>query len=470
MRIKPYEPARFFAGLTFINTCFKKPFRRICKFVHEVVVFTLPLGYYFRAMSTRALQRNVEASLADRPVVLLIGARQSGKSTLASHLANSGHIDRSVSFDDLGPLSAARADPVGFIEGLQGRVFIDEIQRVPELLLPIKVAVDRNRTPGRFLLSGSANVLTLPRVADSLVGRMDVLRLFPFSQGEIAGEADGFIDTVFSTDLLSLDTHFSEADILARIVRGGFPEIITTIAPHRWSNWWDSYILTIVQRDLRELSNIVDLDHIPRLLSLLAARTATLLNHAEISRSTGIPATTLRRYMAMLKAAFLISETLPWHANLGKRIVKAAKVHIMDTGLAVHLLGLNRENLDTWRDRIGPLLETFVTHELEKQISWSRVKPGLFHYRTHGGEEVALVLEDRGGRIVGIEIKASATVSNDMFKNLRNFSALTKSKFIRGIVLYNGREIIPFGPNLHAVPLAALWTWGGRALTSKIPV
>jgi predicted AAA+ superfamily ATPase len=297
---------------------------------------------------------------------------------------------------------------------------------------------------------------------------MDVLRLFPFSEGEIDGKADGFIDTVFSMAPLPDNAIRSDFDLGNRIVRGGFPEIVTTIAPHRRSNWWDSYILAIVQRDLRELSNVVDLDHIPRLLSLLATRTATLLNHAELSRSTGIPTTTLRRYMAMLKSTFLVSETLPWHANLGKRLVKTPKIHLMDTGLVAHLQGLNDESLREQRDRIGPLLETFVTQELEKQLTWSHVKPGLYHFRTHGGQEVDLVLEDRSGRIVGVEIKASSTVTGDMFENLRAFAALTRKKFVRGIVLYNGTEVIPFGRDLHAVPVAALWTWGGRKLEKEV--
>ncbi len=416
-------------------------------------------------MVLRALQRRVEESLSDRPVVLLIGARQSGKSTLAGHLKEKGFIDQAVSFDDLGALSAARTDPVGFVGGLGQRVFIDEIQRVPELLLPIKATVDRDRRPGRFLLTGSANVLNLPRVADSLAGRMDVLSLHPFSQGEIEGSADGFVDLAFSLEPPPARSDAGTPDLIERMLRGGFPEIVTSIHPDRRSAWWDSYILAILQRDLRELSNVVDLNDLPRLLSLLAARTASLLNHAELSRASGIPATTLRRYLALLEATFLVSEVPAWHANLGKRLVKATKVHLLDTALAAHLQGINRERLMQHRDLLGPLLETFVTHEVEKQITWSTCKPKLFHFRSHSGEEVDLILEDKAGRMVGIEVKATSTVTADMFKSLRSLSELTRTRFVRGIVLYNGTDTIPFAPNLWAVPVSSLWTWGRTRLS-----
>lgn len=427
-------------------------------------------------MALRALQSALEASLADRPVVLLVGSRQVGKSTLCQQLRREGRFDSSITFDDLGALSAAKGDPVGFVAGLGGRVILDEIQRVPEILLPLKAEVDRHREPGRFLLTGSANVLTLPRVADSLAGRMDVLQLHAFSQGEVEGQQDagagggkdGFVDQAFShgASLPQAQLHDGQ-DLVSRVLRGGFPEIVTTIKADRRAAWWDSYVLALLQRDLRELANVADMVAMPRLLALLAARSASLLNLAELSRAVAIPGTTLKRYLGLLEASFLVAQVPAWHANLGKRLVKANKVHLCDTGLIAHLLGLDEQRLHQQRSLLGPLLESFVAQEVIKQIGWSTTRPKLFHYRSHSGDEVDLVLEDRSGRLVGIEIKATGTLNEADFKGLRGFAQLTGDKFWRGFLLYNGSEVVPLSHNLWAIPLHSLWTWGFQKLHSN---
>jgi hypothetical protein len=413
------------------------------------------------------LRRNITpavlGALHDTPVVLLVGARQTGKSTLVQELACSVHLARYLTFDDAGVLAAARSDPSGFLAGLDGPVVLDEVQRAPELFLALKLSVDRNRQPGRFLLTGSANVLLLPRLAETLVGRMEVLTLWPLSQGEIEGHAEHFLDAVFAQTLPSFTSKPEGwAAILDRLLCGGYPEVLSRETEERRSAWFGSYVTTLLQRDVRELSNIEGLSTVPRLLSLLATRATALLNFSELSRSVAMPQSTLKRYLTLLEMTFLLQPLPPWSSNVGKRLVKTPKLMLNDTGLLPSLLPFQRERLVADRSFVGPLLENFVVMELRKQLTWSRVKPRLFHFRTQVGQEVDVVLEDGAGRLVGIEVKASATVGSQDFKGLRALAEMTGEHFQRGIVLYTGMEPLPFGPQLHALPLQALW-WLGKS-------
>lgn len=399
------------------------------------------------------------AAVADTPIVLLIGARQTGKSTLVQELAASVHPAQYLTFDDVGVLAAAHADPAGFLAGLNGPVVLDEVQRVPELFIALKASVDRDRRPGRFLLTGSANVLLLPHLAELLVGRMEVLTLWPLSQGEIDGGTKNFIDATFSQAVFTFPGPAeSWTQLMERIVRGGYPEVLSRVTDARRKAWFRSYVTTLLQRDVRDLANIEGLTALPRLLSLLASRAASLLNNSELSRSSTIPLTTLKRYLALFETSFLIQLLPAWSGNLGKRLVKAPKLMLSDTGLLAHLLGVDRQVLETDRALAGSLLENFVAMELYKQATWSEVQPQLFHFRTQTGQEVDIVLEDASSRIVGIEVKASATVSARDFKGLRVLADAVGQRFVRGIVLYTGTEVIPFGPQLQAVPLSVLWT------------
>lgn len=415
-------------------------------------------------MIPRNLAPLVTEALAHRPVVLLHGARQVGKSTLAASLAEGPHPARYLTLDDAAVLATARTDPAEFIKRLAGPVVLDEIQRAPELFLPIKMAVDRDRRPGRFLLTGSANVLLLPRLSDTLAGRMEVLTLWPLSQGEIEGVREGFVDAAFSDSLPPLPPDPEPtAQLLERIVRGGYPEVVSQAGDRR-DAWFGSYITTILQRDVRDVSNIEDLTAIPHLLKLLATRAASLVNFSDLSRGAGIPLSTLRRYLALLQIAFLV-QTLPaWWTNLGKRLVKAPKLLISDSGLMTYLLGISGERLQLNGTLSGPLLENFVAMELRKQTTWSKTQPTMFHFRTSAGHEVDLVLEARGGRVVGIEVKATATLSADDLKPLRLFAEATGKRFRRGILLYTGPEALPFGPNLDAMPINALWRLGAEKI------
>ena len=402
-------------------------------------------------------------ALADTPVVLLHGARQTGKSTLAQWLAGEKHKARYLTLDDAGVLAAARGDPSGFIDGLEGPVVLDEVQRAPELFLAIKASVDRDRKPGRFLLTGSANVLLLPRLSESLAGRLEVLKLWPLSQGEIEGLKEGFVDALFARELPTLTkVRAGTARLANRLLSGGYPVIQGRLSEARQKAWFGSYITTILQRDVRDLANIEGLTALPRLLSLLAARATSLLNLSELSRSFAMPLSTLKRYMALLETIFLIQALPPWSSNLSKRLVKTPRLVLGDTGLMSYLLGLTEQRLAEHPNLIGPLLENFVVMELQKQATWSRVQPQLFHFRTQTGQEVDIVLEDSAGQLVGVEVKAASTVSMQDFKGLRALAELAGRRFHRGVVLYTGSEPIPFGPRLHALPVSALWQLGAN--------
>ena len=402
-------------------------------------------------MLRRNLEPLIREALADTPVVMVVGARQVGKSTLTGELASSMYT-----LDDLATLAAAQADPVGFVAHLPDGALIDEIQRAPELLLPVKASVDRDRRPGRFLLTGSANVLTLPRVSDSLAGRMSVYHLWPLSQGELAGRREDFVATVFGR---TLPVATSPDNLPERLLRGGYPEAVIRTERRR-AAWYDDYLRTLLERDVRDLSRISGVTELPRLLTLLATRIGNLLNASDLGRDVGLSNVTLSRYTDLLRALYLAGTLPAWAGNVGKRLIKAPKVFLPDTGLAAHLLGLNALTLQTDRKALGALLENFVVAELGRQLGWSDLSARLYHYRTAGGLEVDAVLEARDGRVVGLEVKASATVSHREFRGLEALATDTGAKFHRGIVLYTGDKVLPFGEHLHAVPVGALWQWG----------
>ena len=409
-------------------------------------------------MKRRNLTPQIVAALRDTPVVYLQGPRQAGKSTLAQALRDDGYDADYFTLDDAATLAAAQSDPDGFVTGLPERVILDEVQRVPELFRAIKRSVDMKRKPGRFLLTGSAQALVLPKLSESLAGRMEVLTLWPFSQGEITGRREGFVDACFAREFKpGKFTDTSWPSLAGRIATGGYPEVLTRTDAARRQAWFGSYVTTILERDVRDLANVSGLRDLPRLLRLAASRAMGLLNFADLSRDAAMPQTTLQRYWTLFEATFLVRSLPPWHANLGLRLVKTPKVLLGDTGLLCHLLGLDAARLQADDLMTGAALECFVAGELTKQISWSATRPGLFHYRTHAQQEVDFVLEDARGRLVGIELKKTASPTGSDFKGLRHLSEQTGKKFLRGILLYTGSTSVAFGPNLHAVPVGALW-------------
>ncbi len=408
------------------------------------------------------IHRNITAklleALADSPVVLLTGARQTGKSTLVQALAQKEFPARYLTLDDATVLAAAREDPTSFIANLEKPVILDEIQRAPELFLALKAHVDRQRRPGQFLLTGSADPFLLPRLSESLVGRIEILTLWPFSQGELQGVQEGFIDALFASQpSLMPGEHTDRADLFSRLQTGGYPEAVARSSPDRRNAWFRAYVTTITQRDVRDMANIEHLSVLPRLLSLLAARATALLNYTELARSLALPQSTLKRYMSLLEATFLYQPLLAWSANLGKRLVKAPKILLDDTGLLAHLIGLADDRLEFDPTLFGSLLENFVAMELRKQIGWSKSMVQLYYLRTQTGHEVDLLLEDAAGRVVGIEVKAAATLGARDFRGLQLLRESLGTRFLRGVVLYTGRESVPFGPNIQALPVSALW-------------
>lgn len=411
-------------------------------------------------MFDRNIAGRVRAALGDTPVVLLHGARQTGKTTLVRSLADEGRAATYVTFDNAATLAAAEADPEGFVAQFEKPAIIDEVQRLPELALAIKASVDRDRRPGRFLLTGSANVLQVPRLSDSLAGRMEIQSLWPLSQGEIAGVRDDFLATLFAKQSPTSGALRDQDGpaLIDRVCVGGYPEVQARKAEDRRQAWFTSYVNTMLQRDIRDLANVEGLTAFPRLLALLATRAGALMNYAHIARSVQMPQTTLKRYLALLEATFLIKPLAPWSSNLGLRLVKSPKLYLCDTGLLVHLLNTDRERLRSDLSLWGHVVENFVVTELHKQATWSSVRAQLYHFRTSAGKEVDLVLEGPGGRLVGVEIKASATVDKRDFQGLRHLAELVGDRFARGVVLYAGSEALPFGEDLFAVPLRALWS------------
>lgn len=420
-------------------------------------------------MYPRHLTHNLLTALGDTPIVVLHGPRQAGKSTLAQHLAEHGHPARYITFDDATSLATARTDPTGFLAGAAGPLVLDEIQRAPELVLPIKADVDRDRRPGRFLLTGSANVMQLPKLADAFVGRMEVHTLLPLSQGEIEGVREGFIDALFAARLPPLPHSatpkvgaLSKTDLARRIFAGGHPEALARRESER-HRWFESYLSTVILRDVRDLSNIEGLVDLLRLLVSVAGRAGGLLNYAELGRDVGLNQVTAKRYLTLLAATFILRPVLPWFTNRIKRVVKSPKTYFGDTGLLAHVLGATPDRFAEDGKLTGTLLENFVATELLKQIGWSRAQPSLWHFRDHRGNEVDFVLERRGGQlIVGIEVKSKATLDADDFRGLRILAEAAGHRFHRGVLLYTGVESLPFGKQMHALPITALWRLGAE--------
>ena len=330
---------------------------------------------------------------------------------------------------------------------------------MPELFLAIKAAVDRQRKPGRFLLTGSADVLLLPGIADSLAGRMEVLSLWPLSSAELADSAAlNRSDALFQGDWSKLTIPPCERDeLIARLLAGGFPDAVARTSQRRREAWFDAYIQAVLQRDVRDLANIEQLTAIPNLAHLLATRSATLLNFAELSRTAVIAQSTLKRYFALLEILFLAVRLPSWEHSPGKRLVKAPKVFLPDSGLLNHLMAATPENLTAKPGLLGRAVETFVLSELLKHVAFSELRLTLWHYRTQTNIEVDFILENRLGQITGIEVKASATVDSKDFKGLRHLQETEPAIFQHGIVLYAGREVVPFGEKLWAVPLSIWW-------------
>ncbi len=398
----------------------------------------------------------LKEALADTPVVLIHGPRQSGKTTLARTIAEPAGYSY-LTFDDDVARNAAEEDPAGFVVSLGDRTILDEVQRVPGIFTAIKSAVDRNRQPGRFLLTGSANVLLVPRLADSLAGRMEILRLNPLSESEIVGEQSTFIDDLFQGRFRRGSRERLGRELPERIVRGGYPVAVNRSSATRRSAWYRDYVEAIVQRDVRDLARIASLDALTRLMSLAASQTARLLNISELSAPFQLSRPTIRDYVTLLERVFLLEELPPWHSNRLSRLIKTPKLHIGDTGLCCALLGISADDLGADRGTLGQLLETFVFQELRRQASWRDDDIRFHHFRDKDGVEVDIILERGPREICAVEVKASATVTASDFRGIRKIASVTGSRFRGGVVLYDGEVTTSFGDRMYAVPVKVLW-------------
>jgi predicted AAA+ superfamily ATPase len=407
----------------------------------------------------RAIKPRILASLADTPAVMIVGPRQAGKSTLVKEIADGPHPARYVTLDDLATLEAARRDPVGFIENTEGPLAIDEVQRVPELLLPIKAAIDRERVPGRFILTGSAQVLLLPKISESLAGRVEAHTLWPFSQAEIEGTEGQAVERLLDPDANPrAAASIARGALAERIGRGGFPEAVARSGDRR-AAWIEAYLAAIVQRDLRELTNIERLSEVPAIMASLAARVRAPLNRTDLGSSVGIPRTSLDRYLTLLEHVFLVHRLPAWHTKRIKQVTKSPKLLISDSALLAHLLRADAARLAADETLFGSSVECFVGMELTKQIAASPRRSTLFHMRTAKGMEIDFVLEGPDGRLTGIEVKSGSTVRGEDFKHLAALRDRTdRDRFSRGVVLYAGSDPLPFGDRLEAWPLTSLWT------------
>lgn len=333
---------------------------------------------------------------------------------------------------------------------------LDEVQRVPEIFTALKVAVDSDRAPGRFLLTGSANVLLLPRLADSLAGRIEPLRLHPLAQCELAGRDSGFLQALFCASFAP-SRRARQAEKLAECVAaGGYPAALARPAPRR-RDWYRAYLEALVQRDVQDLRRVGTLDTLPRLLAAAATQTARLANMTDLAGPFHVSRPTIRDYVTLLERVFLIEQLPPWHSNRLSRLVKTPKLHLCDTGLAAALLRADAAGL--WRDRalLGQLLETFVLQELRRMASWQEEPVTFHHFRDKDGVEVDLVLERGAHEVAGVEVKAAASVTESDFRGLRKLQSAAGAAFRCGVVLYDGEHALPFGPRLYAVPIRALW-------------
>lgn len=400
----------------------------------------------------RYCQQHIQESLNDTPAIILTGARQTGKSTLISNFKAAV----TVTFDDWSLQQSARTDPMGFVQSLVQKSFpiaIDEIQLVPDIILPIKKAIDDYRQPGMFLLTGSTNLLHWPRLPDSLAGRVEYVTLRPLSLSEIEGHQPNWIDSLFDNPTLNpidifQEVHKAPQQIMDQMMtRGGYPEAFKRDSMNRRTAWYEGYLKTLIERDVRNLESIDNPFILHQLLTHLALNVGSLVNFANIALKLKISVPTVQKYMRLLFLLYLCDELPAWHKSVGKRLIKTPKIFLNDTGILQHLT----HSQDMGNK--GPLTEHFVYNELQKQIDWSFTKPNIYYWRTSNGHEIDFLLENRGGQVLALEVKSSASVSEADFSNLKIFQKDISDQFMMGFVLYNGDRILPFGPKLWAVPL-----------------
>jgi uncharacterized protein len=396
-------------------------------------------------------------ALGDTRVVFIAGARQVGKSTLAREIVDEqGHPATELSLDNRQTREAALADPEGFLAGLRGPVCIDEVQRAPDLLLAIKAAVDRDLTPGRFLLTGSANILTARKVRDALTGRIETVPLWPLSQSEIHGTAVNFVDALFASAPPRIAGATVGRDAFVEIVAaGGYPEALLRTGRRR-SRWFASYLDTTLDRDLRDISDARKLYEVPRLLRLLASQAANVLSYRSLATKLDLSHDTVSEYVGLLQTIFLIRLLPAWRPGISARETHAPKAYLVDSGLLAHLLGADERRIAADDQVTGKTLENFVVMEVLKHADWSQIDTTAHHYRQRD-DEIDLVLESRAGAIVAVEVKAAASVSRRDIRAMVRLRDSSGERFRAGVVICATAQTTPLGDRLWAVPISGLW-------------
>ncbi len=421
------------------------------------------------------MEASLNEALAIMPAVFLNGPRQAGKSTLVQHLARTFFPADYVTFDDVAVYALASHDPEGFLRHFAGPVILDEVQRVPEIFRALKLLIDEHRAKGkaqangRFLLTGSANIMALSELANALVGRMAVLSLYPLSAGEVMGNDAPVVNGWFDQEIAfgkGAETSREKISMDEIIHRATFPEI-TGVSKSQSALWFDGYLTTLLQRDVRDLAEIEKIPALPNIIKILAARAGGLLNDADCARDAKLNPMTYRRYRTLLQQLFLIMLVPPWYRNIGKRLVKSPKLFFTDTALLCHQLGVDVAGLPQQNPGLfGHVLENFVASELTKQLA-ALSDGALYHFRTQDDKEVDFVIERRNGALLGIEVKARSAVTPDDFSGLRVLKKQVGADFVRGIVLYAGKDIIPFGDDMVAMPLDSLWSFNMKVSTDQ---
>jgi predicted AAA+ superfamily ATPase len=402
----------------------------------------------------RFLTKRIDEAMQDTPAVLISGPRQAGKTTLARRIA--GQEMRYLTLDDETVLLAAKEDPVALVRDAD-RIVIDEIQRAPGLLIAIKKSIDEDRRPGRFLLTGSANLMTLPTVADSLAGRMETVTLLPLSQAEICGSAVNWLDSVFAGAVPVVDSCLVGADLEEIVLRGGYPESVLRPTHRRRAAWARQYLNALVQRDVRDIASVGNLDLFPRLVRVLAEMSGQMCNYSQLGGQLGLDHKTTARYVGILEQMFLLIRVEAWSRSRIGGLVKTPKLHFLDSGLLSTLLGLTPSAGLSERNRFGHILETFVHSELLKHAATTDNEYRMFHYRDRAKYEVDLIIENAQGQLVGVEVKAAASVNERDLRGMRRFAEAAGDKMRLGVILYDGAETFSLGPDLLAAPLSTLW-------------
>lgn len=407
-------------------------------------------------MLKRAISILLTLAIDRSRVILLSGSQQSGKTTLSLDLVKDKNYTY-YTFDDEITYLMAKEDIAVFVGNLKKPAIIDGVHRVPELFQAIKKDVDANPLPGRYILIGSVDPFFLPQLNDSLAGRVEVVDMMPFSQGELEGNQECFIDAVFNRlKLQGISRVLPKKDLYQRILRGGYPAV-QGVDNDAYEAWMRNYLNLLLRRDIKNVAQIEKLAKVPDLLKILASRVSNLVNVAEIARESKLVDKTLHRYMVLLETIFLIHLQQSWSTNISLRFVKAPKMYMVDSGLLAYLLDINLEKALTNSTLMGKIVENFVEGELRKQVTWNKTVAKLSHFRTAGGEKVDVILEDRSGNIVAIEIKASESVGLDDFKGIKFLQDKMKDKFVMGIVLYVGNQQIALADNIYALPINVLW-------------